>query len=98
MSKHPDDVIKTSYEFSCEYSDMHGDIQENDFSDKLAEVWPPRSLHLFKDCKAVPCVIRYTGSVARGLIHKTYTYEGESEFCSDHKVPYKVKLAMESAA
>ena len=87
MSKHPDDVIKVSYEFACEYSDQHGDIHDSDYSDKLSEVWPPRLLRLFKGCKATPCIIRYMGSESRGLVHKTYAYVGESEFCSGHKVP-----------
>lgn len=87
MSKHPDDVIKVSYEFACEYSDQYGDILDSDYSDKLGEVWPPRLLRSFKDCKATPCIIRYAGSEARGLVDRAYAYAGESEFCSGHKVP-----------
>tara|TARA_B110000259_G_C13984027_1_gene389726 strand:- start:1007 stop:1303 length:297 start_codon:yes stop_codon:yes gene_type:complete len=91
MNAHPDDVMKTSFEYACEYVDQYGDIQENDFSGKLAEVYPPRLTALFKDCYARVCIIRNTGSVARGLVDKAYAYAGETEFCSGHKVP-KVKF------
>ena len=78
---------KASYEYVCEYftDDGYEDIIENDFSTKLAEVWPPKLS--IPRCNYRLAVVRTFGNAEEGTLETGYAYNGDTEFDTGHKIP-----------
>lgn len=80
-----------NYEWSCEYVDTNGDIQDSDFSNQKAEVWPPRLLDFHSKCIPRLCLIRYSGNEEQGEQERGYAYFGDDLFSSGHIIPQQYR-------
>lgn len=79
------------YEWACEYvryyPDDIEDIEDSDFSDKKADVWPPRWADHYPASVPRLCLIRYSGNEEEGEQERGYAYPGDTEFSSGQKIP-----------